>query len=262
MAGPYHGKAGNVDFGDEIVNLQSWTLNAIGETAEATAMADTWQEHLPGLTDFTATVEGLSKKAVDTTALIGNDASLDLQQDSTDGPHFEANAILVSLTETVNYENNGTISYSFEGNDEEGLSFTSSGGTAAAGTADAFHGKTMKAEYGVTPSEFTSIREWSITLIASTADTTAAHATNTGRTRLPGVFGATATVTTVALSSGPEVDEGVSGALNLARTQTLGDGEYQGTAICTLHETSVDRNGVELITYSFIYTGEVDLKVT
>jgi len=262
MAGPYHGKAGNVDFdtGVEVVNLQSWSLNAIGETTDASAMADAWAIHLAGLTDFTATCEGLSKKALDTTVIIGTDASLDLQVDSTDGPHFEANAILASLTETVNYENHGIISYSFEGNDVAGIVFSATGGTAATGSTDAFHGKIMKAEHGAGPTEFTSIREWTITLTCSTADTTAAHATNAGRTRLAGILSATATVTCVA-GAAEQVAKGTVGNLILWRTQTVGDGKYSGSSICTGGTSSVDRDGTSLRTYTFVYTSTVDLAV-
>ncbi|RKY06705.1 MAG: hypothetical protein DRP56_06945 [Planctomycetota bacterium] len=252
----YHGKNGNAVFSAALVNLQNWSLNAIGETADATAMGDTWGIHLPGLTDFNASSEGLSKKALDTIALIGSGASLALTMDGVSSPSFSGTAILTALTETVNYENNGTISYSFEGNDAAGLVYAATGGVAASGSANAFHGKTCNADFN---GAITDVREWSISLSCPTANTTAAHATNKGRTRLAGVNGATASLVTLA-SGDFQCAVGDSQTLALHRTATAADGYYDGTAICTGAEEGVNRDGEEIVTYTFLYTDTVTLE--
>ena len=259
MAGPYHGKIGNIDFGvaagAPIQNLQTWSLTTIADTAESSSMGDTWQDFNSGLTDFNATAEGLSQKALDTVALIGSghaDVDFTLNQG---GPAFTGGAILSSLTETVNIEGNGTISYTIEGNDEAGLSYNATGGSTPGGNSDTFHGKQLHASAG---GAITNPTEWSITLTAATADSTAAHASNTGRTRLAGFKGATATITAKA-DLGTEVVNGASVAMVLGRTATIGDGQYTGTAICTGYEFGVDANDVEIVTYSFVFETAVVL---
>ena len=255
----YHGKNGNAVFTTAVVNLQNWNLNAIGETAEASAMGDAWQKHLAGLTDFNASAEGLSKKALDTIAIIGSGASLALTMDGAASPSFSGTAILTAITETVSYENNGTISYSFEGNDATGLVYAPTGGTAALGSTDAFHGKQCNTEWD--ESAMADVREWSISIECATANSTAAHATLRGRTRLAGINGATATIITLA-SGDFQCAVGAEELIELHRTATIADGYYSGTAICTGAEEGVNRDGEEIVTYNFQFTGTVELKVT
>jgi hypothetical protein len=122
-----------------------------------------------------------------------------------------------------------------------------------------FHGKTLIATGAGTL--ITNPTEWSIAMVADVADATAAHATNTGRLKLVGILRATCTITAKA-DLGPEVDEGDSGAMVLARTATPADGMYEGEAICTGVEFGVDVNDVEIVTYSFTFTSGVTVEVT
>ncbi len=259
MAGPYHGKIGNIDFGvaagAPIANLQTWSLTTIADTAESTSMGDIWQDHNAGLTDFNATAEGLSQIALDTVGIIGSEhADVDFTINEG-GPAFVGGAIMTSITETVNIEGNGTISYTMEGDDAAGLVYNATGGSTPGGNSNSFHGKQLHASAG---GAITNPTEWSVTLTAAIADSTAAHASNTGRTKMVGTKGATATITAKA-DLGTEVVSGASVAMVLGRTATIGDGQYTGTAICTGYEFGVDRNDVEIITYSFIFTTAVVL---
>lgn len=260
MAGPYHGKIGNLVFGTALVNLQSWTLNTIADVAESTSMGDDWQDFNAGLTDFNATAEGLSQTALDTVALIGtSQAAVDFTL-SEGGPAFVGGGILISLTETVNIDGNATISYTIEGNDAAGLVYNATGGSTPGGNSNAFHGKQLHASAGTS---ITNPTEWSITLTAEIADATAAHASNTGRVKLVGVKGGTCTITAKA-DLGTEVVLGATVVIVLGRTATAdaADGQYGGSAICTGYEFSVDRNGVEVVTYSFTFITPVTLVTT
>ncbi len=255
MAGPYHGKLGIIDFGvaagAPLVNLQSWTLTTVADLAESTAMGDSWGAHLAGLTDFNATAEGQSQIALDTVALLGS-GQADVEFGLTSGgPDLTGGAIITGITETVSIEGNGTLSWTIEGNDAAGLQYNATGGGTAAGNSNPFHGKELHATAaGVS---ITNPTEWSMIMVADVADSTAAHASNTGRTKLVGIKRATCTIIAKA-DLGPEIDEGDSGAMILGRTATIGDGQYTGTAVCTGVEFGVDVNDVEIVTYSLTFT--------
>ena len=267
----YHGKTGNLKFGAAaIANLQNWNLTTVSETDDATSTGDTWKVPIPGLTDFNASASGKSQKALDTTALIGTSASLVLSYDVS-GPNWAAAAILTGLTETVSFENNGTISWTFTGNDAAGLVYAAATGVAATGESDAFSGKLMKGTYDLLDADgdstavvaFVDMREWSVSLTCDTADATSVHAeplTNSGRVRVAGFIGGTVTVTTLA-SVDPVISDGALVTMELHRTQTPADGYYDGNAICTGNTRGVDSSGVDTITYNFILTGLLDLKV-
>ena len=256
MAAPYHGKTGNAQIGlTDMVNLQSWSLNITNDTSDVTAMGDAWAVTVAGLKDFSISADGKSQKALDTCALVGADAELVLGLD-TAGPGFTGNAVLTSLTETVNFESEGTISWGFDGNEIDGIVYGAATGTAPTASANAFHGKSLIATFATTPIPMP--REWSVSLAAETADTTSGHATTNGRTRLPGVKSGTATVTAVANGAiSPAI--GTTGALKLSRSATVGDGAYSGSAICTGTEITVDRSGTSLVKYSFTFTGAVTI---
>lgn len=258
----YHGKNANLELASsDIVNLQSWGLQPIGDVADVSAMGDDWLKNLEGLVDFTASAEGISDKALDTVALLGSGGSLNLSL-TDGGPALSGGALVVSIAETVNHESEGTISYGFEGNDAAGLVYAAAGGNAPAGSNDPFHGKTLDAKFNDGAlTQFTCPREWSINLVCSTADSSCAHATNRGRTRIAGIKSGTATV--ICLAEGDrEVEEGdVLTDLQLHRTRTLADGYYTGAAKCTGAEFGVDRDGVDIITYTFQFHDTVDLAV-
>jgi hypothetical protein len=258
----YHGKKGNLVYdGVNIANLQSYSLTRIGETADATAMGDTWDKFNAGLTDFNATAEGLSQVALDTTALIGGGGPAEFSfQDA--GVNGTAAVIITGITETAVVDDNISISYSFEGNDTAGIVTATTGEAAATASTNTIHGKQLNGTWGVTPTAFADVVGWTVTMSCPVSDATAAHATNCGRVKLAGTNNATATVTILTPATDLVILEGVSGALNLFRSATATDGRYEGTAICTGSETGVDRTGTETTTMSFIYTGEVDLVIT
>ena len=139
-----------------------------------------------------------------------------------------------------------------------------------------YHGKSSEAWWGLDTadtvaalSELTNVIEWSITLAAGTAESTAMHASSTGKTRELGFKGATATVT-CHLSGDVEIDEGQEGALELLRSNLNADKGYAlGAAgasgkgvICIGVDVGVDKDGVETVTYSFQSTGTVTSTLT
>jgi hypothetical protein len=257
MAGPYHGKTGLIDFGvaagAPLQNIQTWTLTTIADTAESSSMGDLWQDFNAGLTDFNATAECLSQAGLDTVALLGSGQADVHFSYVLDGPNFVGGALISGITETASIDGNIAISYTIEGNDVDGLTYAATGGLAPSGNSNTLHGKQLHATAGVS---ITNPTEWSISMTAATADSTAAHATNTGRTRLAGLNGATATITAKA-DAGTEVAIGATVAMILGRSATIGDGQYTGTAICTGYELGVDVNDVDIITYSFVFTTAV-----
>lgn len=257
MAGPYHGKTGNVNFDDgNIIHLQNWSVNSIGETVEQTGMGDSFAVHDEGLLDFNGTADGLSQKALDTVALLGTEGDCEFIWE-TAGATLEGNAILTGITETVSHEGNGTIAYTFEGSDETGLVIGTTG-VAPTATSDSFHGKECNADSG---GPIEGVRGWTVALSVSVADATAAHDTNRGRTKLAGIISGTATLVTISDGTYQITPGAAAVTLKLNRTATPADGFYEGSAICTGAEPGIDKDGVGIMTYSFIYTGTIDLKV-
>lgn len=119
----YHGKNGQVNWdGTDLHKINNWTLNAFVDFLDTTAMEDTWQNGKDGLKDFTATADGLSETTVDTiTLLLGAGAVLILETGTTGTDKITGTAIIESFTETCDIEDIGRISYSFVGNDADGL---------------------------------------------------------------------------------------------------------------------------------------------
>lgn len=261
----YHGKNGNAKFTNDLVHLQSWSASASADTDETTSMGATWQTHLIGFSDFTATAEGLSKKALVTTDIIGTGAELNLVLEAAaggGGPMLKGTAICTSVSESVPYDGNGTVSYSFECNDTAGLVYSATGGLAAPAVANAFHGKTSGVS--VVAVAVTSHRGWSINLTCSTEETTVAG--QAAKTRMAGFKGATASV--MLLADGDfEFAVGTGYDLRLHRTAgTAGDGYYAletpaSLATCTGAEPGMDKNGIAVVNYNFEYSGQVTLKV-
>ena len=257
----YHGKNANVEYnGGNLANLTSFSLSRIGETADATAMGDTWDVFAAGLTDFNATAEGKSQVGLNTIALLGGtgDAEFSFQ---TGGVNSTAGVIVTGVTETAVIDDMISVSYSFEGSDTAGFTDLTTGGTAPTVSTNPIHGKHIKAEWGATPTAFADVTGWTFTGSCPTSDATAAHATNSGRVKLAGTNNGTATVTILTPNTALPVLEGAEVALLLHRSGTVSDGKYTGTAICTGSETGVDRTGTETTTLSFQYTGVVALAV-
>ncbi len=261
-----HGKNGNILLAGStaVANLTNWSLTRTNETAETSSMGDEWGQSITGLTDFTVAAEGKSKKGLDTVALLGSlQAATELV--TADGASEYSGGVIVSgITETSPVDSEITISYTFDGNDAAGLQFAASG-TAGSGAVDPIHGKHMSASIDVLPISadvlFTDITNWTMTMTVPLSDTTVAHATNCGRTKIAGIKTATATVTVLTPSAVLPIVEGESGLLKLNRSGTLSDGYYEGTAIFTGAEQGVDTTGAETTTISFIFTGAVTLEV-
>jgi len=264
-ATPYHGKTGNLLIAAApILHLTGWSINVIGETAPSTAMGDTWEGALGGMYDFNGSADGLSKKALDTTGLIGDTGAFELVPGSNavpEQPKITGTGILTGVTETVNYEAEGRLSYAFEGNDIDGLAWAATAGTAPSASADTFHGKTCKALAEAV--NFDQIREWTLALTCGTADCSHAHATTWGRQRLPGFKGASATITCVYPGgAAPVIVPGLSTpALHLYRTATAADGHFTGIAFCQGYDLGTDKDGCPIITYKFLYSGAVTFAV-
>ena len=126
--------------------------------------------------------------------------------------------------------------------------------------AEAFyHGKSSLAYWNT--SALVSVTDWSCTLTADTAETTAMAAGNYGKTRLAGFNSGTASVTCLATGDS-EVGEGDSHVLELLRGAANALGGYAGTATCTGWSFSEDKDGVATITYNFMWDGEVINTVT
>ena len=251
----YHGKKGNLVFNGNLANLESFTLTRIGETANATAMGDTWDVFIAGLTDFNASAEGKSQVGLDTVALLGTSqaATEFVMQDA--GAEYTAGAIMTGITETATVDDIITLSYTFEGNDPAGLVFGGAG-TAPTPSANTIHGKHLQAQHGVSTA-FADITGWTMTMSTTVSDATVADATNVGRQKLAGTNTATATVTVLTPVTTIPITEGDEQALKLSRSATVTDGSYSGTAICSGVEMGVDRSGVENTTYTFTFTGVV-----
>ena len=258
-----HGKDGNIQVGgSDLVNIQNWSLSLIGETGETTSMGDTFGQHLVGLTDFNATAEGKIAEGLNTVTLLGTSGvDATFIQDAGVG-QYEGGAIVTGFTETAVIDDVISISYTIEGDDATGPVF-SAAGDAGAGAEKTIHGKAISAEFGVTPTAFIDVRGWTVTGSVPVSDASVAHATLHGRQKLAGVKALTATVTILTPATDLPVREGDAPfLLNLARTATITDGEYQGTAIFTGSEAGVDVTGTEITQLSFLYTGTVVLAVS
>ena len=258
-----HGKNATLSVdGGEIVNLENYTLTRVGETAEVTSMGDTWAAILAGLTDFNATAEGQSQIGLDTTALLGSGGNAIFSTAST-GTGYTGGTIISGITETAVVDDSIKISYTFEGNDTAGLIYGAGTAEAASGSSDTIHGKSIDVEQKVTDTDvsFVDIQGWSITMSVPVHDATVAHASNKGRTKIAGIPTATATVTTLSQTDDYVVENGDTlVGLKLWRAEvTAATGYYTGAAICTGVDPGFSTTGVETTTYSFVYTGVVDL---
>lgn len=122
-----------------------------------------------------------------------------------------------------------------------------------------YHGKTSKAFWNT--AEITQVTGWTCNLRCSTADSTARHDTNTGRTRMSGFNGGTATVTTKLYGDNLPL-AGASAVLELLRDTTNASKGYKGTATCTGASPSHSKDGVAETTYEFAWDGEVTCTTT
>lgn len=117
----FHGKTAKVDLGGAIEATTGWSMTTTADTAESTYMGLTWQGFEVGLDDATATVDGNGRTERATVGQIGSEASLKLYIDATN--YFYFNAICTSLTESVDKDGVGAISYGFEMDDASGVQY-------------------------------------------------------------------------------------------------------------------------------------------
>ncbi len=118
-----------------------------------------------------------------------------------------------------------------------------------------YQGKTSSAYFKTV--QFLNLVGWSYALTCTTSDSTAAHATNTGRTREAGFTGGTATVT-CKTSGDAQATIGDNGVLELLRGPTNAEkGLYVADAICTGIAPSADLSETENIVYTFQLTGAI-----
>lgn len=264
MAGPYHGKTGHVKFNDSaIASLGSWDFTTSIDVADTTPMGavNDWETQETGLSDFSGTAEGLAAKGLGTVALVGADQSVVFTlNNGADNGDFEGNAIITSLTETVNIDDVGKVAYSFEGNDGAGLSFSAGSGDDPA-FANSFHGKNARVLWNDLP--MLKPKEWAVTVTSGTADSTAMSINNNGRTRLAGFKAGTATFTNLisdsgfADSAGTAIALGDKQGIEFWRTSSNSDGGYSGTAEITGRDVSTNKDGVEESTYTIKFNGAV-----
>jgi hypothetical protein len=115
-----------------------------------------------------------------------------------------------------------------------------------------YHGKTATASYGGTT--FLEMLGWTCDLTAATADSTAVHASNTGRTRNAGFNAGTATVQCY---QGDTQTAQIGQSATLVLKRNASTIAYTGTAICTNIENGADKAGNVTVNYSFKWTGTV-----
>ncbi len=254
----FHGKYGAVDFSTAgIFKVDNWGLVYGVDTVDTTGMSETatptvpWRTHLVGLEDYSATCEGLSGTALDLPALIGVDAALKLFVDGTHS--FSGTGICIGLSESVDINGQGKVTYSFQRNSTALLTYATGAFTAPAGLTP-FHGKLCHATH--TAAEFTNVTGWSSTLSCDTADSTVYSATLLGRTRVGGFAGGTCSVTCLVAGDVQTIcAPGTSYALILYRT--VADKGWTGTGYCTGFDVKLGREGIAEVTFNFIWTGAV-----
>lgn len=123
--GVYQGKDGMVDFnGVDLLHIQEFTFNTSVDMADITEMGNTWENHAYGLADFSASVTCLNADAFDTVTLLGTSAVLTIELTDGGADKIVGTAILSSISETQGVDGVGTITYGFEGNDSDGLTYT------------------------------------------------------------------------------------------------------------------------------------------
>jgi hypothetical protein len=254
-----HGKLGNNVFDSAATaNLESISFERIADIHDVSAMGDDWAIQLPGLTDFTVSAEGKSQVGLDTVALLGAGGENEISMQDG-GANYTGAAILSAFTETAVVDDVITMSYTIDGNDAEGLEYSATGGATPTGSSNTIHGKHIDAEYG-TDTSFTDIRGWTVTASVPLSDTTVAHATNCGRTKIAGIKTGTATVTVLTPVTTPPIDEGDIVPLKLWRAEaTAATGYYTGSAVCTNIQAGISTTAEEVTVLSFTFTDTLDL---
>ena len=255
----YSGHLGTIAFtATSLANINEWSMDAIVEDVTTIVFGAAWEASANGRTDVSVSCSGFAQKTLDTVALVGGTAAnLILGLQAASGPAFTiSTAILESYTETASIDAMGAASYVYQGNDTLPPIYGATDGIVAAALSGAYHGKNSKAYFGATPTLFTDILSWTITINAQLHDVSPMHATENGIVRAVGVKSATASVTCLKSTGDRQIQEGsTAAALELHRTATQSDGSFEGSAICTSVNIGVNADGIETITYNFKFTG-------
>ena len=118
----FHGKSAKIYFPtNAIESMTDWTLTISVDTADTTAMGDTWKTHERGFDDFSATAAGYGRTTRATVAQVGQTGTLKLYIDGTN--YLTATAFCTQVTESVECNDVGKISYAFIGNSATGIAY-------------------------------------------------------------------------------------------------------------------------------------------
>ena len=116
----FHGKAGSITWSGtatESEEITSWSLDATCDTAESTNMAssDDYKTYIAGFKDWTATIEAILNATVSDLTMLGTSGDLVL---NTGTATLSAAGICTSLAYSVDANDVGKVTYSFQGNGE------------------------------------------------------------------------------------------------------------------------------------------------
>lgn len=115
-----HGKQGTASFTGVTFLMQSFSIDAVADAAEATIMCTStvasnthWKDFLPGFKSWTASAEVLEGNSGVGMAALGTEATLTM--DATTGLAYSGTAICTGLSVTVDAQGIPTASCSFQG---------------------------------------------------------------------------------------------------------------------------------------------------
>ena len=116
----FHGKKGVASFTSLVFEMTSFSIDATADVAESSVMVVTeagatvhWKDYLPGYKDWTATAECLEPAAGGGIAALGTEATLTM--DATDGLSYSGTAICTGFSPTVDKDDAGRLTLSFQG---------------------------------------------------------------------------------------------------------------------------------------------------
>ena len=120
----FHGAAAKVTFtggSSTITSITGWSMSSSNDIAESTVMQESgfWESHEVGYKDATATVDGNAQTDRDTVDQIGSGAALALYYSNSN--YFGFTAICTGISESVDKDDIGKITYTFEMNDINGV---------------------------------------------------------------------------------------------------------------------------------------------
>ncbi len=114
----FHGKSGTVAFaGQPVLNVIDFSVDAIADTAEATAMTDDWKSYKAGFKDWTATVTcNLDSAGEDPSLSADLGASATVALDTVTGKSYGGTAICIGVGVSQDKDDVVKVTYAFQGN--------------------------------------------------------------------------------------------------------------------------------------------------